>query len=112
MVMLGIPRFLCAFHTKIAWAKGLKERVPDEAARQRLRQGLEQLMRLNSLPPGPHHPSVIRTAAVGALKDFFEQHSDQPAFMEYFNKEWANKIGRVPKSVLLEGSASTLPDLG
>ena len=90
--MPEVRSLLCAFHVKIAWARGLREKVPDEADRKRLKDGLERLMRMT--------PAIVsqsteqnRVQADAELQRFYAINSDQVAFVEYFKREWVPKIG-------------------
>ena len=107
--MPTVRQFLCAFHAKIAWARSLREKVPDAASREALRQGLEGLMRLNDMPPGQHTAQALSQRAQSALNDFYSKFQDQQCFIQYFRSECGTKAGQlcVPR-----GRLSMLPLTG
>ena len=59
----------------------MKEKIPDEAARSRVKSGLDQLRRLNVAKPGDYTMDQLRALADQALQQFYDQIADQVAFV-------------------------------
>ena len=93
--MPEVPFFICGFHAAIAWARAMKEKIPDEAARSRDKSGLDRHRRLNVAKPGDYTMDQLRALANQALQQFYDQIADQVAFVEYFKREWGKKIGEL-----------------
>ncbi len=91
--MPGVPILLCAWHVKRAWLKNLTSTVADAAKRQEIWAALDVLMRLNVQLPAEHSSAELSKLCEEALRRFFERFSEHAAFIAYFKKEWASKVG-------------------
>ena len=92
--MPGVPIFLCAWHVKQAWLKNLKQKVQDNKDREAIRDALDKLMRLNVDVPRDYFDEQLNDLAQEHLQAFYRRFAGQAAFIEYFRKEWAPKIGK------------------
>lgn len=92
--MPGVPIFLCAWHVKQAWLKNLKQKVQDNVDRDAIWDALDKLMRLNVNVPRDYTVEMLDALAQEHLQAFYGKFAGQAAFIEYFKKEWAPKIGK------------------
>lgn len=93
--MPGVAIFLCIWHVKRAWLKNLIHTVADSKKRQEMLAALDKLMRLNVQLPVEHSDEDLRRYCQEALEGFYKQFADQQAFLQYFKREWAAKIGEL-----------------
>ncbi len=91
--MPGVPIFLCAWHVKQAWIKNLKEKVKDRDTRSAMLAALDELMRFNVDVPSNYSDAQLRTLAEQHLQAFYMKFASEKAFLEYFKRTWAPKIG-------------------
>ena len=91
--MPGVPVFLCAWHVKRAWLLNLASTVADADKRTEIWLALDGLMRLNVQLPASHSKEDLAKLCEDALERFFKRFSDHVAFITYFKREWAGKIG-------------------
>jgi hypothetical protein len=91
--MPGVPVFLCAWHVKRAWLLNLTSTVADAEKRTEIWLALDGLMRINVQLPANHSKEELAKLCDDALERFYSRFSAQNAFITYFKKEWAGKIG-------------------
>lgn len=91
--MPGVPIFLCAWHVKRAWLSNLISTVADADKRTEMWRALDGLMRLNVQLPASHSKEDLAKLCADVLERFYGTFSEQAAFITYFKREWAGKIG-------------------
>lgn len=91
--MDGVPVFLCAWHVKQAWIKNLKEKVKSRETRGAVLDALDKLMRLNVEVPSNFSDTQLKALAEEHLQAFYKKFAAEKAFIEYFKRTWAPKIG-------------------
>lgn len=92
MALGNVRILICAFHTKLAWSKHIREKVPDTSAASSVRGGLEKLIRLSTPSSTTKSLSELDEIAASALREFYDAISDQVAFLDYFKGTWAPKV--------------------
>ena len=91
--MPGVPIFLCAWHLKRAWLSNLTSTVADADKRTEIWRALDGLMRLNVQLPTSHSKEDLAKLCTDALERFYSDFSEQAAFITYYKKEWAGRVG-------------------
>lgn len=79
---------------KQAWLKNLKQKVQGNKDRDAIWDALDKLMRLNVDVPREYSDEKLNELAQEHLQAFYKRFAGQAAFIEYFRKEWALKIGK------------------
>jgi|YelNatPaOPRAMG01_1025707.scaffolds.fasta_scaffold105977_1 hypothetical protein len=98
--MPGVSIQLCCWHAKRAWLRNLLEKVKDGDKRQTMFKALDKLMRLNVACPTSWSADQLKELCQNELEKFYNNFSDEPAFVEYFKREWATKMGALVCGVL------------
>lgn len=91
--MAGVPIFLCAWHVKQAWIRNLREKVRDKTTRGAILTALDKIMRFNVDVPSSYSDAQLKALAEEQLQAFYTNFAADKAFIDYFRKTWASKIG-------------------
>lgn len=91
--MPGVPVFLCTFHVMQSLAKNLQIKVTNKTELKAMSDALHQMIRINDLGPGNHSIAAMQRRMKPEFDAFCEKHWTQPAFVEYFKQNWANRPG-------------------
>lgn len=91
--MPGVSIQLCCWHAKRAWLRNLLEKVPDGEKRKRMLTALDKLMRLNVTCPITWSPAQLKELCEKELEAFYKDFEEETAYIDYFKREWASKIG-------------------
>lgn len=69
--------------------------MADGEERKKIFAALDKLMRLNVQLPEEHTAEDLHKLATDALHAFYEEFADHQAFLQYFKREWAGKVGEL-----------------
>lgn len=100
--MPGVPIFLCAWHVKQACLINAKQKVQCKDNRTAIWEALDELMRFNVDVPSKYSDEQLMSLVKERLQAFCSRSAAETAFIEYFKKEWARKVDKLPVSLVPE----------
>ena len=89
-----IPILLCIYHVRKAWTQKLMECVRDHGTRIAMNKALEDLCYGSNLFIDESVGDSYETCARMKLAVFKDRFCTEPAFVQYFEKEWEPCMGK------------------
>jgi hypothetical protein len=90
----AVPVFLCTWHATKCWLEQLHNKLVDKSRVTETFNAIHDIMLLKVAGT----PEEKLAAVDAAIKAFKEAFSDEGAVLQWFEREWEVKSGRVPES--------------